>query len=641
MLPTASRYDKNQRIRKFKQNQKTLETQNYQDQFDFSEAFAKRIKLLILEIAFDLPHIDIRREEFFFSNEHIPISRIILETGQKILEFLQTAEPYRWQYATENCLKSALENVFTLISEIMFYETGHYGETSLQLLYTYHDTRYYANVATCAAQIIDFFKEETRKIRTRNQPPPHDYPKPEPSNPRPNQDEEEDDGEIDLTNPFLAPMLGAMIRSSMQPSTSGNTRNNSNSYRIPTAQVGDLTIIHETEEFIGNSANQHRGRCLIKTGTTTDVEAIKTGTLNNGHLSENSDENTNPIIIQCGNQQFMSEYDFWHQPPAQVKQGHMKCSRHNGNLDPCFDKNQVKNENYNFAVVQTGNSQNNDEPDYQVLENLKHFMGPGLYNLADAYTNMMLLDSVVANKQFIRLFGLDRILNEGEMKAVTQESAGTVDFKYYRQTSYEKMKTIPVNMFDLAIIEDAIIAYMQAHPTSSNTPNAGESSNSSTQNTNYGSSFMIVNEHGNETGNAAAENENSDAVSEISQTLIADEMSIGDPTNENRLNNELEDGQISENAPEEQNSYESESDSPELTSGTQNFKRRKTAERLRNKARNRTLLNFEESPHGSNPAPVWNLNQNRSKSDTPRTTRNPIINQNLSLNANESNLGSN
>ena len=100
-----------------------------------------------------------------------------------------------------------------------------------------------------------------------------------------------------------------------------------------------------------------------------------------------------------------------------------------------------------------------------MLENLQHFMGPGLYNLADAYTNMMLLDSVVANKHFIRLFGLDRILNEGEIKAVTQESAGTADFKHYRQTSYEKMKTIPVNMFDLTVTENAIIAYMQSHAT--------------------------------------------------------------------------------------------------------------------------------------------------------------------------------
>ena len=66
----------------------------------------------------------------------------------------------------------------------------------------------------------------------------------------------------------------------------------------------------------------------------------------------------------------------------------------------------------------------------EVLENLKHSMGPGLYNLADAYTNMILLESVVANKQFIRLFGLDRILNQGEIKAVTQESAGTDDFKH-------------------------------------------------------------------------------------------------------------------------------------------------------------------------------------------------------------------
>ena len=100
-------------IKAIKQNQKLLETHNYQDQFVFSEAFAKQIKLLILEIAFDMPHPDIRREKLYFLNKHIPISKITLETGQKILEFLQTSESYRWQYATENCLKSALENIIT------------------------------------------------------------------------------------------------------------------------------------------------------------------------------------------------------------------------------------------------------------------------------------------------------------------------------------------------------------------------------------------------------------------------------------------------------------------------------------------------------------------------------------------------
>ena len=49
-------------------------------------------------------------------------------------------------------------------------------------------------------------------------------------------------------------------------------------------------------------------------------------------------------------------------------------------------------ENCNLAVVQTKNLQNSNEPDIEVLENLKHSMEPGLYNLADAYTNMILLD---------------------------------------------------------------------------------------------------------------------------------------------------------------------------------------------------------------------------------------------------------
>ena len=108
--------------------------------------------------------------------------------------------------------------------------------------------------------------------------------------------------------------------------------------------------------------------------------------------------------------------------------------------------------------------------------------------------------------------------------------------------------------------------------------------------------------------------ENTEAISAASQISNADEMSVGDPTNENRLNNDLE---------YEQNSHESESDSPELTPGKRFLKRRKTAQ----KKQNQTLLNFEESPHHSNQIPIWNLNQNRSKSDTPRTTRNPIINR--------------
>ena len=218
---------------------------------------------------------------------------------------------------------------------------------------------------------------------------------------------------------------------------------------------------------------------------------------------------------------------------------------------------------------------------------------------------MMLLDSVVANKQFIRLFGLDRILNEGEIKAVTQESAGTADFKHYRQTSYEKMKTIPVNMFDLTVTENAIVAYMQSHQTNQSAPNAGEPSN--TQNPNHRFSFMIVNEDGKEIDSTPDNVENSEANSVASPTPNADEMSVGDPTDKNRLNNELEYEQNSEIAPEEQTLQESESDSPELIPGTRFIKRRKTAQ----KVQNQTLLNFEESPHSSNPAPVWNLAQNQ------------------------------
>ena len=104
----------------------------------------------------------------------------------------------------------------------MSYESRHYGETPIQLLNAYYSTRYVTFVTTCATQIVNFYVEGTRRAEAQNQePPPNDGPG---GNDPPDDDHddhddhdrrsiegEEDDGTVDLTNPYLLPMLARAI----------------------------------------------------------------------------------------------------------------------------------------------------------------------------------------------------------------------------------------------------------------------------------------------------------------------------------------------------------------------------------------------------------------------------------------------
>ena len=58
----------------------------------------------------------------------------------------------------------------------MFYETGHTEKHRYNYYTHIMIPAYFSNVATCAAQILNFFKKETREIQTRNQLPPPDFP---------------------------------------------------------------------------------------------------------------------------------------------------------------------------------------------------------------------------------------------------------------------------------------------------------------------------------------------------------------------------------------------------------------------------------------------------------------------------------
>ena len=128
------------------------------ERLEFGKAFANRIWQLILEIAYDLPHPDVRCEEFYFSDNHVPIPN--MEVGNVIHQTFRDQEQVRWKYITENCIRKAVETVFTHISNILFYVSKHYGEVPYQLINWFYDTRYAALVASCETQIFNFFKKE-------------------------------------------------------------------------------------------------------------------------------------------------------------------------------------------------------------------------------------------------------------------------------------------------------------------------------------------------------------------------------------------------------------------------------------------------------------------------------------------------
>ena len=59
------------------------------ERMELGKAFAKRIRQLILEIAYDLPHPYVKREEFYFSNDYLPIMSMTTEVGKVIYQYFR------------------------------------------------------------------------------------------------------------------------------------------------------------------------------------------------------------------------------------------------------------------------------------------------------------------------------------------------------------------------------------------------------------------------------------------------------------------------------------------------------------------------------------------------------------------------
>ena len=85
------------------------------------------LEKLILEISYDLPHQDVKREESYFSDDYIPILNMTTVVGNVIHKTYRDMEQVRWRYITEIFIHKTLERIFIQISKIMFNKSKHYG----------------------------------------------------------------------------------------------------------------------------------------------------------------------------------------------------------------------------------------------------------------------------------------------------------------------------------------------------------------------------------------------------------------------------------------------------------------------------------------------------------------------------------
>ena len=119
----------------------------------------------------------------------------------------------------------------------------------------------------------------------------------------------------------------------------------------------------------------------------------------------------------------------------------------------------VKNDTrrFMFSVVQPARIPSiSESPSYQ------YFVGQHLKNLYDVYFQESLFDSSSIIDQFIQKYGLDRILHIRELDAIRWKNSGTDNYKVYRDSAYETLKAIPVDVFDHQVAENAIQACAQA-----------------------------------------------------------------------------------------------------------------------------------------------------------------------------------
>ena len=139
-----------------------------------------------------------------------------------------------------------------------------------------------------------------------------------------------------------------------------------------------------------------------------------------------------------------------------------------------------------FAVMQTRNEPR--IPSISEMPGYQHFVGQHIKNLYDVYFQESLSDSSSVIDEFIQKYGLDRILHQGELDALSWKNSGTYFYKIYRDSAYEILETIPVDVFDQYVAENAIQAYAQTEVDKS----LSQSTTQVENNSSYGFNFLGI-----------------------------------------------------------------------------------------------------------------------------------------------------
>ena len=124
------------------------------DLLNYETAFAIKLWHLILELAYNIPHPDIRRTELYVTRH-----------ADEIRSCLIYSQELKWKFFICQLLKACVEEIFTEISRVIFYERWNTNDTPRELLDDYYDTRYVTIISAYTAQIIAFFKEQERQLQ--------------------------------------------------------------------------------------------------------------------------------------------------------------------------------------------------------------------------------------------------------------------------------------------------------------------------------------------------------------------------------------------------------------------------------------------------------------------------------------------
>ena len=103
---------------------------------DYEIAFAVKIRPLISEITFDLPHPDVQRKKFYFSNEYVPMWRYSTRYAHEIRQVLIHSPERKCKFYICQLLKDCVEESFSTVAKVMFYEMWNFNKkfTSARLL---------------------------------------------------------------------------------------------------------------------------------------------------------------------------------------------------------------------------------------------------------------------------------------------------------------------------------------------------------------------------------------------------------------------------------------------------------------------------------------------------------------------------